>query len=235
MRTNKIKARMNAGEKAVGFQTGFCSPDLVELMGMAGADYVFIDAEHGSFSPGEIETMCRTADMVGVTPIARVPNIDPSVIWSVISRGIMGIIAPHIQTVAQAQQLVSACLWSPRGIRSAGNSRGNLFGTHELTRENMQQENEQMLIVAMIEEEVGFKNLPEILEVEGIDVIKWGAHDILLDMEFDGEKTADAIARGTELVHATGKYVEPDVMLEDQVVRLFLEGAKAHVAQGRAK
>ena len=99
----------------------------------------------------------------------------------------------------------------------------------------MQQENEQMLIVAMIEEEVGFKNLPEILEVEGIDVIKWGAHDILLDMEFDGEKTADAIARGTELVHAAGKYVEPDVMLEDQVVRLFLEGAKAHVAQGRAK
>ena len=58
-----------------------------------------------------------------------------------------------------------------------------------------------------------------------------------MDTEEDWRVTfaVNVTGRGTELVHAAGKYVEPDVMLEDQVVRLFLEGAKAHVAQGRAK
>ena len=52
-RTNNILARVRSGEQALGFQIAFCSPDLVEMMGIAGADYVFIDGEHGSFSLGD--------------------------------------------------------------------------------------------------------------------------------------------------------------------------------------
>ena len=235
MRTNKILARVKAGEKAVGFQIAFCSPDLVEIMGMAGCDYVFIDCEHGSLSPGEVEIMCRAADLAGVTPIARVPSIDPPTVLGFMTRGVMGIIAPHIQTVAQAQQLVKACLYSPQGIRSYGNSRGDYYGTPEITRENMQRINEQMYICTMIEEEEGFRNLPEILAVEGLDFFKFGGHDILLDMKFDGQKMTDAIQKATELIRSAGKKLDTDVLWESTVVDLFMESAKAFVAQGRVK
>jgi 4-hydroxy-2-oxoheptanedioate aldolase len=235
MRTNKILARMKAGEKAVGFQIAFCSPDLVEIMGMAGADYVFIDCEHGSLSPGEVEIMCRAADLAGVTPIVRVPSIDPPTVLGFITRGAMGIIAPHIKTAAQAQQLVGACLYSPRGVRSYGNSRGDYYGTPEITRESMQRINEQMYICTMIEEDEGFRNLPEILEVEGIHVFKFGGHDILLDMKFDDQKMTDSLQTATELIHSAGKDVDSDVLWESPVVDLFMESAKEFAAQGRAK
>ena len=83
-------------------------PDLVEMMGIAGADYVFIDGEHGSFSLGDIEIMCRAAELVGMTPIARVPSLEPAPILQFVPLGALGIIAPHIQTVEEAQQLVEA-------------------------------------------------------------------------------------------------------------------------------
>jgi 4-hydroxy-2-oxoheptanedioate aldolase len=233
MRTNKILAKVKAGEKASGLQIPFCAPDLVELMGMAGFDYVFIDGEHGSFSPGEVEAMCRAAELAGVTPIARVPNIEPSTILRFITRGAIGIIAPHIRTKAQAQQLVNACLYSPQGMRSYGNSRGDYYGTPPITREQMQRVNAEMYICAMIEEEEGFRNLPEILKVEGLNFFKFGGHDILLDMKFDQPRMTEAIRRGAEQVRAAGKRVDADVLWEGTAGGLFLDAAKAFVAKGR--
>ena len=235
MRTNKILARMKAGEKSVGFQIAFCSPDLVEMMGMAGADYVFIDGEHGSFSLGDIEIMCRAAELVGMTPIARVPSIEPATILRFITRGVMGIIAPHIQTVEEAQQLVRACLYSPLGVRSYGNSRGNYYGTHDISRDNMQHLNDEMYICAMIEEEIGFRNLPEIVKVEGLDFFKFGVHDIVLDMEFDSQKMIEEVEKGAELVRSAGKHVDTDVQREATVGDIFMNGANEFAAKGRGK
>jgi 4-hydroxy-2-oxoheptanedioate aldolase len=55
MRTNKVKARMRAGKKAFGCQLVFPSATLIELMGYAGFDYVFLDGEHGVFTLKDIE------------------------------------------------------------------------------------------------------------------------------------------------------------------------------------
>ena len=51
MRTNKVLEKMKQGKRAVGCALVFPSTDLVELIGMAGMDFVYIDFEHGGFSP----------------------------------------------------------------------------------------------------------------------------------------------------------------------------------------
>ena len=237
MRTNKMLAKIKAGEKAVGLQIPFCSPDLVELMGIAGIDYVFVDCEHGSFSLSDVETMCRTAELAGITPIVRVVSIEPSTILRFIVRGALGIIGPHIRTKAQAEQLVRACLFSPRGVRSYGNARGDYYGTYDPPSEHMRRANEEMFICGMIEEEEGFHNLPEILAVDGLDFFKFGVHDISLDMkvpgEFDHPKVKRAIERATEQIRAAGKMVTDDVMWEGTVSDLFLNAARTFAVKDR--
>ena len=237
MRTNRMLTKIKAGEKVVGLQIPFCSPDLVELMGIAGIDYVFVDCEHGSFSLSDVEMMCRTAEMAGVTPIVRVVNIEPTTILPFLVRGAMGIIGPHIRTRAQAEQLVRACLFSPEGVRSYGNARGDYYGTYDPPVEHMRRANEEMFICGMIEEEEGFRNLPEILKVDGLDFFKFGVHDISLDMkvpgEFDHPKVKQAMARAAEQIHAAGKKVTDEVMWEGTVSNLFLGAAKAFAAKGR--
>ena len=237
MRTNRMLAKIKAGEKVVGLQIPFCSPDLVELMGIGGVDYVFVDCEHGSFSLSDVETMCRAAELVGVTPIVRVVNIEPTTVLPFLVRGAMGIIGPHIRTRAQAEQLVRACLFSPGGVRSYGNARGDYYGTYNPPGEHMRRANEEMFICGMIEEEEGFRNLPEILKVDGLDFFKFGIHDISLDMklpgEFDHPKVKQAIEKATGQIRAAGKTVTDDVMWEGTVSDLFLGAAREFATKGR--
>lgn len=75
MKTNKILAKMREGQRAYGYSLNFPSPTVIELMGQADFDYVWLDGEHGPFTPETIEELCRVADLAGVTPIARVPDI----------------------------------------------------------------------------------------------------------------------------------------------------------------
>ena len=105
MRPNKILARMREGRPATGCQLAFPSAALIDLMGLAGLDFVILDGEHGTFSWESLEDMCRSADLAGVTTIARVPNIEESTILRYLDRGVQGILGPGIDTGEQAQQL----------------------------------------------------------------------------------------------------------------------------------
>lgn len=66
----------------------------------------------------QIEELCRTVETVGITPIARVPDIGSSTILRYLDRGVKGIIGPYVASKADAEQLVKACYFGPLGERS---------------------------------------------------------------------------------------------------------------------
>ena len=182
MRVNNVIAKMRAGEKAYGCSLTFPSTAVVELMGQAGLDHVSFDAEHGPFTPDTLDDMCRVADMAGLTPLARVPNIDPSTILRFLDRGIMGITGPHITTGQRAQQLAAACRYVPQGKRSFGSGRGAYYGDFPSGPEYMEHTNSQILVMAQLEDIEVLEHLDEILSVEGIDLYSSGAQDIAQSM-----------------------------------------------------
>lgn len=118
MRVNKAKAKIKAGEKAYGIAFPFKSLPLVDVVGNLGFDFIFLEAEHGFFSLPDIEEMVLMADAKGLTTLARVPNIHPSTILRFLDRGVLGIMGPHIANKEDAEALVRACRFAPRGIRS---------------------------------------------------------------------------------------------------------------------
>src|ERR1700747_1949963 len=122
--SNRVKAAMRAGRKAYGYNLFFPSPWVIDILGKLDFDFVFIDGEHGPFGLDQLEDLCRTAERYNLTTIARVPDIGSSTILRYTDRGIMGILAPHIATEADASQLVRACYFGPLGERSFGANRG---------------------------------------------------------------------------------------------------------------
>ena len=94
MRVNNVVTKMKAGEMAYGCGFSFSSPTLVELAGRAGFDFVSYDSEHGPFTIDMLDDLCRFADMAGMTPMARVPDIEHPTILRFLDRGIMGITGP---------------------------------------------------------------------------------------------------------------------------------------------
>ena len=230
MRTNRILAKMRAGEKAYGCSLIFPSADIIELLGIAGFDYVFLDGEHGPFSVETIEHMCRVADAMSLTPIARVPNIHSSTILQFLDRGVMGVMGPHISTGEQAQALVEACRFAPPGKRSFGSGRGTHYGDPVQRRQYMARANEEMLVIALLEDVEALDNLEDILSVEGVDFFLYGPNDLAQSMGFPGEpehpKVQEAMVQATSQIYAAGKKMMSDVMVATTATELILNAAR---------
>ncbi len=242
MRTNKVKVRIRAGKKAYGCRILFPSTTIIELMGLAGFDYVILYGEHGPFTLKEIEEMCLAADLAGPTPLAHVPNIEPSTILQYLDRGIMGIIGPHIITKDDAEAFVSACFFAPKGNRSFGGSRGNAYSTQVSGRERrtfMEQVNEEILPIALLEDAEALQNLPEILTVEHLELFAFGPTDLAQSMGLPGEpdhpKVMEAIQQAATRIRTADRKVSSDFMVEARANELFLEGAREFLRKTRGR
>jgi 4-hydroxy-2-oxoheptanedioate aldolase len=231
MRTNNVIAKMKKGEKAYGCNISFPSTTLVELMGRAGLDFVSFDSEHGPFTPDVLDDLCRVADMAGLTPLARVPNIESSTILRFLDRGIMGITGPHIINEDRAQQLAEACRYAPRGKRSFGSGRGAYFSDFESGPEYMRNANDNILVIAQLEDVEVLDHLDEILSVDGIDLYASGPQDIAQSMGLPGQpqhaRVKEFEARVSDAVHAAGKKTADDVTASARADGVFLEGCRS--------
>ena len=236
MNKNKILARMREGRPATGCQLAFPSAVLVELMGVAGLDFLLIDGEHGTFSWEDIDDLCRVAELADLTTIARVPNIEPSTILRYIDRGVQGILGPGVDTREDAQTLADACLYAPEGKRGLGGAARSSGYATIASREYIEQSNEEMFVAAFLEHEEAVENLDEILEVDGIDAYYVGPQDMSVSLGLIGEpdhprvKEMDARVRGA--VEAKGKrYLGSDLIVADRASNFFLNGISAFLAE----
>ena len=123
MTPNRMKAKIQRGEPALGASVMFPSPQLVEMLGYAGFDWVLIDCEHGSIGPADVEVMSMAADAAGITPIGRPRSNATADIQSLMDRGVQGVQIPHINTAEDARRAVAAVKFGP------GAGRGLAAGT----------------------------------------------------------------------------------------------------------
>lgn len=185
---NKLKRMLQAKEPAIGFWLNFPSPDLAEFIGLAGFDFIVIDAEHYFFGAETILNIVRAAKMSNCTPILRVPKNDQALILGYLEAGIDGIIVPHINNRAGAEAAVRAVKYPPFGSRSVNSvTRATKFGLAQSPGEFIEKANRDTLIIVMVEETEAIKNLPDILRVEGIDSVFIGPEDLSASMGYLGQ------------------------------------------------
>src|SRR5262245_66066205 len=108
MKPNRMKEKIARGEPALGCSVMFPSPQVLEMLGHAGFDWVLIDCEHGSAGLADVELMAMACDAVGITPIARPRTNAASDIQRVLDRGAMGVQIPHVNTAGDARAAVAA-------------------------------------------------------------------------------------------------------------------------------
>ncbi|MCY4530406.1 MAG: aldolase/citrate lyase family protein, partial [Chloroflexi bacterium] len=165
LRTNNVLAKMKEGEIAFGCQFNSPSSEQVELLGIAGFDFVIFDGEHGSFTLSDLEEQSRVAQMCGLTPAGMVPDVELPTIHSFLERGIMGIHAPNITTEEDARKLAEGCRYAPEGRRSLSFSRATHFGFGPPRSEYMAHANSQVFVTALIEHVDALDNIDGILSV----------------------------------------------------------------------
>jgi len=209
MRTNTTKAKLAEGRVVFGAIIGRHAPDLIELFGAIGYDFVMIDCEHGPMSLDEVEHMVRAAEVFGITPITRIPNHEDSTILRFLDRGVQGIIVPHVNTAKVAEGVARAARYHPDGHRGmAAGGRAHDYGVGTTRDESTRWVNSQLLVIPMIEETEGVDNLDAILKVPGVDVLHVASSDLGQSMGNPGAAAVRQLMREVvPRIRAGGKLV----------------------------
>ncbi len=181
--TNNVKEKVEAGQPAFGVVCRTLSPVIVELVGLAGFDFVWVDMEHSTADFGRVEELCRAADAANVTTLVRVPDRSPSHVSRALEAGAGIVNAPQVETAEQAAAVVSAAKYAPIGKRGySSSSRGTRYGIGGTPLELFAEANRRTMTMVQIESVRGVENAAEICRVPGLDIVFVGLGDLSQSM-----------------------------------------------------
>lgn len=210
MQKNHMKEKLLSGHPAYGVSVMIPSPQVVEMVGRLGFDWVLIDCEHGTISLESVELMIMAAEASGITPIVRPKSKDPDDILKVMDRGAMGVQVPHVNTAADARSVVASVKYHPLGDRGlAAGTRPANYGFGLSLSDYVREANRETLVCVQLEEAEALRNIDKILQVQGVDVFFVGPSDLSQSMGCPGRtdtpKVQTAIDNAFTAIVAAGK------------------------------
>lgn len=193
MYKNNIREKLKSDQLPIlGASLQVDSPFLVEMLGHAGFDYVMLDGEHGA-AAYNLPALIIAAQGSGITPIVRVPNHDRGFILPVLDLGAGGVQVPMVETPEQAAILVAEVKYAPLGKRGYSTAtRSARYGVVP-REEYAYTTNDNVMLMIMIETQLGRENAGAIAEVPGVDLIFIGRDDLSESIGELGKRDAEAV------------------------------------------
>ncbi len=97
-----LKSRLADGDRLLGVLLRIPAEELVEMCAVAGFDFVLIDCEHGPADLVPLRQHLAITAAYAVPALVRVGSTEPALALRALDAGAAGIVAPHIDTPAQA-------------------------------------------------------------------------------------------------------------------------------------
>jgi 2-keto-3-deoxy-L-rhamnonate aldolase RhmA len=202
---NPLKKTLKAGGAVVGTMVGHLRlPAVAVMMKNAGWDFVFVDCEHGSFTPPALSDFCIAARGVQLPTIVRVPSsTEAQRLYQTLDLGATGLLCPQTETKAQVEFIIHATKYHPMGqrgmsTRNVHTSWGRYKGA-ELTAKL----NQETMIVLQIESAQAVENLEQLISVPGVDAVFIGPNDLSQTLGLPGDPTAPEVIKYVERTQQT--------------------------------
>lgn len=257
-RLNGIIRALEAGQTAL---TLFSTLDVESSIALATSKYdgVVFEGEHGGFdiralrdsfqyllNRGQIAKSGSVAP--GVTPLVRIPpngnEKNQFFAKQALDLGAYGIVWPHVSTVEEAYNAVSACRYprlpdkphyEPAGIRGDGPAQAIRYWG--VTQQEYYQRADvwplaphgEIFVIIQIEDTVGIKNLRDILKnVPGIGAVLIGEGDLSQELgyprQYEHKAVLDAMAEIVTICKENGVVVGHPHVEPANVERIVAEG-----------
>jgi 4-hydroxy-2-oxoheptanedioate aldolase len=235
---NHVKEKLSRGETVYSMTVRLVrTVDIAAIAHTAGFDSLYIDMEHSPFSLEAAGQICMACNSLGVTPLVRVPGLDPSFIARVMDAGAMGVILPGVESADDAQVAVRAVKHAPLGERSLAGAAPQLHYRTFPPDQTIRELDQASMVVAMIESRAGLDAADSIAAVDGVDMLLVGANDLSVEMgvagQVDHPKVHEAYLHVIDVCRAHGKAVgvgglggRPDL------IRQYLDMGASYVSTG---
>jgi 4-hydroxy-2-oxoheptanedioate aldolase len=176
-----VAAKISSGAPVHVAWLGIAEPVIADIFAREGYDAVVLDGQHGLFDDSAMARGFAVVSSIGVPVIGRIPVGNFAMAARLLDLGAAGVIAPMINSVDDAKQLVAFTKFPPVGERSWGPARA-LALTGLTPQEYFKQANDFSLIVAMIETRQAIAAVDDILAVRGLDGVFVGPSDLSITL-----------------------------------------------------
>jgi 4-hydroxy-2-oxoheptanedioate aldolase len=173
-----LARRLRAGETVFSAWSSLASPIVAETIAREGFAAVTLDAQHGLWDTASILAGIGALSHAGAAPIVRVPLNDFGFVSRALDFGAEAIIAPMINSEADARQFASVAKYPPLGERSWGPQRAMSLQGQSVTTDYLRDANSGTLTLAMIETPQALANVDTIAATPGIDALFIGPYDL---------------------------------------------------------
>jgi 4-hydroxy-2-oxoheptanedioate aldolase len=208
---HKIRQKWAADQAVAGPFIQLPAPGEVEIFALAGYDFVIVDLEHGTLGIEVAENMMRAAHGRGIPAIARVLANRPELICAALNVGAAGVLAPHVDTAAEARAVVGAARFGPVGsrglcpfVRSADYSAAKGPAYYP-------EASAAVIVGVLLEGRSAYEELDEILAIEGLDLVMVAPYDLSQSLGVPGQVDHPAVIEAfrdtCDRAAATGKVV----------------------------
>lgn len=234
LRANPVLQKIRQNRVSFGIYVNVRSPAIVELAGLAGLDFVRIDAAHGLFDLPGIEALIRAAEHAGVVPFVRL-GFDEDRIAAVLEAGAMGVVVPGVTDADTAKRVVDAVKFRPVGGRGMfAASRQSGYGSVD-ANSYREWTNREIMAGIQIESPEGAANVENIVSVPGIDLVLSGRGDLANALDLAGQKHHPRVlemeSRIFETARSYGLAVSPQL---DPMADNFADQLAVVTSQGAA-
>lgn len=219
---NKLRAKLKNGELVTGSVLYSWSPNVMDAAGYAGLDFMRIDNEHAWRQDASAEHLIRAAQLADVVPIMRVDRDNPYLVRKALEIGAGGVIVPDVHSPEDAENVVKASKFPPRGIRGYSGSCWSGGWDSKSGAEWVQWSDTQPMIGVMIENKAAMGCINEILDVDGLDFVLFGPADYSMSLGLgrpskNHEKVQEALRMTIGAAQKAGKHVmmNPGVNTEE--------------------
>jgi 2-keto-3-deoxy-L-rhamnonate aldolase RhmA len=171
---NTVKQKLAEGGRVVGGTVATADPDIYCAMANSGFDFLWIEMQHSPLTYADAARMiwaCRDAPAI---PFIRIPAATEGDIQKATDIGALGIIVPMVDSMDEIRDAVTYAHYPPLGKRSQGGGQYRaLWGADYRAAAN-----DNIMVVAMIEQPAGVEIVEEVANLEGVDVVFVASSDL---------------------------------------------------------
>lgn len=230
---NPFREGLRTQRRQIGLWASLGSPITTEVLGLAGFDWLLLDAEH---APNDVLTLIPQLMALKDSPsapVVRPPANDTVTIKRMLDSGFHNFLIPFVESAEEAARAVAATRYPPQGVRGVSVAqRSNRYGT---VPDYFTTVNDNIALAVQIESRRGVAAAAEIARIEGVDGLFIGPSDLAAAYGHLGNashpEVQDAMAIIFEAARAARKAVGILAPVEADA-RRYMEMGASFVAVG---
>ncbi|MEL6959915.1 MAG: aldolase/citrate lyase family protein [Pseudomonadota bacterium] len=176
MKTATLRKKLLNRERLAGTFVKTAEVTVVEVLALSGLDFIILDAEHCGYDRGRLDACLAVARALDFPALVRIPGGSEENVLMALDAGAVGVVVPHVDTVAKAEALARSAHFGEGGRGFAGSTRWAGFATRSMG--DVLDQDDQTIVMAQIEEPAGVEVCDGIAAVDGIDALFAGPADL---------------------------------------------------------